>query len=154
MEQYVFLFGRFYMKGANQYQTMEDNMYSIELWKDREQKKIDPKLFSETAEEFAREIGQEDRRKNKGTQLRRFFDEIVRLNSQAQAEGSDWDTILPLVHMIVAKAAYAQGRRLVTRSFVDLIKSGINQIKEKDDLQVLTNFMESFMGFYKIYGPK
>ena len=129
-------------------------MDSIKLWKDRDKKKIDPELFSKTADKLAQKIGQEDRHKNKGTQLRRFFDEIVRLNSQAQAEGSDWDLILPMVHMVVAKAAYAQGRKLVTQSFVDLIKGGISQVKQKDDLQVFTNFLESFVGFYKLYGPK
>jgi len=133
---------------------MEKNMDSIKLWKDHDKKKIDPELFSKTADKLAQKIGHEDRRKNKGTQLRRFFDEIVRLNSQAQAEESDWDLILPLVHMVVAKAAYAQGRNLITQSFMDLIKDGISQVKEKDDLQVFTNFLESFMGFYKLYGPK
>jgi CRISPR-associated protein Csm2 len=62
--------------------------------------------------------------------------------------------ILPHVHMLVAKTAYAQGRKLVTQSFVDLIKSGITQIEEKEDLQVFANFLEAFIGFYKVYRPR
>lgn len=129
-------------------------MTTIELWKDKDKKLLDPELFSIKADEIAKKIGNEDEKKNKSTQLRRFFDEITRLNTQAQADGADWNMILPHVHMLVAKTAYAQGRNLVTQSFVDLMKSGITQTKEKDDLQVFANFLEAFMGFYKVYRPK
>ena len=133
-------------------------MATITLWKDEKARLLDPALFSIEADRIAQEISEDGKRdrkeKNKSTQLRRFFDEIIRLNSQAQAEGTDWNNILPHVHMLVAKTAYAQGRDLVTKSFVDLIKSGITQIKEKDDLQVFANFLEAFMGFYKVYRPK
>jgi len=125
----------------------------IELWKDREKRELDPLLFSVKADNKAREIGEEDRRSNKGTQLRRFFDEIVRLNSLAQKQDSDWNHVLPQLHMLVSKAAYAKGRRLVTDSFVNLLKDCIMQVKDKDDLKVLTSFFEAFMGFYKIYRP-
>lgn len=128
-------------------------MAAIQLWKDREKKELDPLLFSTIADERAEAIGREDRRKNKGTQLRRFFDEVVRLNSQAQSQESDWNLILPQLHMMIAKVAYAKGRGLVTDSFVNLVKDGIHQVKDKDDLKVFANFLESFMGFYKAYKP-
>jgi len=135
-------------------------MTMFNLWKDREKGLVDPLLFSEIAEKFAREIageGKKGRNLNKGTQLRRFFDEIVRLQSQAKClhenDTEKWANLLPYVHMLVAKAAYAEGRKLVSASFVSLIKSGINQIEVPRDLNVFANFFESFMGFYKLYGP-
>lgn len=127
---------------------------SIILWKDKASRKLEPTLFSDTAEKLAREIGNEDRNANKSSQLRRYFDEVVRLSTQAKASGADMNLILPQVHMLVAKVAYAKGRKLVTDSFVELMKSGISQINDKEDLQVFTNFLESFMGFYKMYRPK
>lgn len=138
-------------------------MTMISLWKDSEKKIINPQLFSGEAEKFAREIGRqgkEDRRRklNKGTQLRRFYDEIVRFQTQSKSLRDDdsekWENLLPYVHMLVAKAAYAQGRELVSPSFVDLLKNGISQIETRRDLTVFANFFESFMGFYKLYGPK
>lgn len=131
----------------------EQKMTLITLWKDRNQKILDPFLFSKIAEDHAKAIGHEDRSKNKGTQLRSFFDEILRLDAQAQGENADWKLILPRVHMIVAKVAYANGRNLVTDSFVKLMKDGIAQIHEPDDLHVFTQFLEAFMGFYKMYKP-
>jgi CRISPR-associated protein Csm2 len=127
---------------------------AITLWKDKESKKLEPTLFSVTAEQQAQAIGSEGNNINKSTQLRRYFEEVVRLNTQAKAKGADMDLILPQVHMLVAKVVYAQGRRLVSSSFVEMMKSGINQINDKDDLQVFANFFESFIGFYKIHGPK
>lgn len=132
---------------------------AIALWKDKASKKLEPTLFSETAEQLAKDIGNDGRNRditgdNKSTQLRRYFDEVVRLNTQAKAKGADMDLILPQVHMLVAKVVYAQGRKLVSSSFVEMMKSGINQINDKDDLQVFANFFESFIGFYKMHGPK
>jgi len=138
-------------------------MSEITLWQDSEKKIINQKLFSEVAEKFAREIGKEgtdDRRRklNKGTQLRRFFDEIIRLQSLAKSlpekDTEKWANLLPYIHMLVAKAAYAQGRELVSPSFVNLLKSGISQIETRRDLTIFANFFESFMGFYKLHGPK
>jgi len=126
---------------------------SITLWKDKATKKMEPTLFSVTAEELAKKIGSEDRYANKSTQLRRYFDEMVRLSTQAKASGADMNMILPQVHMLVAKVAYAKGRRLVTESFVEMMQSGISQINDKEDLLVFANFLESFIGFYKMYRP-
>ncbi len=132
-------------------------MATITLWKDPDEKILDPFLFSQIADDWAVKIskeGQRERDKNKSTQLRRFFDEIIRLNTRAQAQDADWNIILPHVHMVVAKAAYAKGRNLVTDSFVSLMRDGISQVNTKEDLRVFTNFFESFMGFYKMHRPK
>jgi len=129
-------------------------MVTITLWKDKENKQLEPTLFSVTAEKLAMEIGEEDRNLNKSTQLRRYFDEVVRLSTQAKANGADMNMILPQVHMLVAKVAYAKGRKLITESFVEMMKSGISQIHDKDDLLVFANFLESFIGFYKMYRPR
>jgi len=129
-------------------------MVTINLWKDRANRKLEPALFSETAEKLAKKIGGEGNNVNKSTQLRRYFDEVVRLTAQAKASGADMDLILPQIHMLVAKVAYARGRNLVSDSFVQMMKSGISQVESKEDLQVFANFLESFMGFYKMYRPK
>lgn len=133
-------------------------MAIIQLWQNEEAKKakvLDPALFFQTAEQLAKDIDTEGRdnrgnmKWNKSTQLRRFFDELVRLNTQAQAKEEEWGMIKPRVHMVVAKAAYAKGRDLVTDKFVSLIRDGVQQVDTREDLQVFTNFFESFMGFYK-----
>jgi CRISPR-associated protein Csm2 len=136
-------------------------MTTITLWQDKGKNEVDPYLFSITANDLAKKIhddGLDNRgreKQNSSTQLRRFFDEITRLNIKAQSEVEPWELIMPQVHMMVAKAAYAKGRDLVTDSFVTLFGDTIRgQVKDRDDLQVFTNFFETFIGFYKSYRKK
>ncbi len=141
-------------------------MDKITFWTDRDKGLIDPLLLSDTAEELAREIAMENktnRKHNKRTQLRKFYDEVVNLSMQASAldENSDneesnrkWNAIHALVNMIVAKAAYAKGRELISTNFLNFIKNGVSEIEESKDLKLFKTFFESFMGFYRLYGPR
>jgi len=132
-------------------------MGEIILWKDKENEKVDPALFSNTAEKLAKDLAEDCRvsknRENKRTQIRKFYDEVVRLDMQAKARPQEWDNILPLVHMLTAKVAYAKGRKLVSDNFVNFIRSSIKQISGKKDLELFANFFEAFIGFYRMHGP-
>ena len=131
-------------------------MEKIEFWKDRAKRIIDPALFSAKAESFAMEIAQDNanyRSVNKRTQLRKFFDEIVSLNMQAKTNPEGWESILPLVHMVTAKAAYAKGRKLISDNFLKFIRESVDQVELSEDLDVFTSFFESFIGFYRFHGP-
>jgi len=131
-------------------------MEKIEFWKDREKGTIDPELFSAKAERLAIDLSKDwkkNQRQNKRTQLRKFYDEVLRLYSEARANKAQWEHILPLVHMITAKAAYANGRGLVSDTFLNFIKTAISQVKEQKDLMVFANFFEAVMGFYRQHGP-
>ena len=125
----------------------------ISLWKDREKGIVDPKLFSEKADGLAQKLAP-NRKMDKGSQLRKFYDEIVRLDMLAKSDREPWENVLPFVHMVTAKAAYAKGRSLVSDDFLEFIKNGIDQIDTPKDLAVFTSFFESFLGFYKMHRPK
>jgi len=126
----------------------------ISFYKDKEKRVLDPKLFSTTAEQWAKKIKESEGGKfNKRTQIRKFYDEVVRYNTLAKVNPGDWDNILPYINMLIAKAAYAKGRNnLVTEDFVGLMKDCVEQIRDPRDLDVFANFFEAFMGFYRQYG--
>lgn len=129
-------------------------MEKLELWADRENRKVDPKLYSDKAESFARLFssdGDSNRKHNKPTQIRKFYDEVVRLNLEARQ--GDWDNIHPLVSMLSAKAAYARGRDLVSDSFLEFVRGAVSQIETPQDLSVFSNLFEAIYGFYKLYKP-
>jgi CRISPR-associated protein Csm2 len=132
-------------------------MTQIQLWKDSGKRILDPKLFSEVAENMAKEMASDNNnskgRENKRTQIRRFYDEVVRLDLLSKKESSDWQMVLPMVHMLTAKAAYAKGRKLISDGFLQFIKSGVDQIHTQSDLEAFSNFFEAFMGFYRMHGP-
>jgi CRISPR-associated protein Csm2 len=138
------------------YITIDKEGKMINFYKNKEKRILNPKLFSEVAMGWAEKIYESGgRNANKRSQLRKFFDEVLRLNSHAKSNPGDWDNIMPYVNMMIAKAAYAQGRGKVTQDFVDLIKGCIDHVHRNDgyrDLDVFANFFEAFIGFYRKYG--
>lgn len=123
----------------------------MKFYKDKATHSIRPELFSTEAENLAKKLSGQGDRLNKRTQIRKFYDEVVRLNALTKGSADDWDNILPYVHMLVAKAAYAEGRQLVSEDFVAFIRDSVGQIEIKEDLDVFANVFEAFMGFYRKY---
>ncbi len=127
------------------------------IWKDKARKEVNPLAFSELAQAIANKIHQEglNRRgkpeKNKSTQLRKYYDVIFNLNQRAKMAGGKWNAIQAQLHRQLALVHYAKGRNLVTDSFVKMMDELIRAVENKQDLQVITDFLEAFMAFYKEY---
>jgi CRISPR-associated protein Csm2 len=131
------------------------------FWEDKLKLKLKVELFSKTADEQAKKISgwddgrqQADRGAPKYTQLRNFYDEVVKYKIQLLANKDDFDRKLPYIKMINAKFAYAYGRKNITKVCQDFWRNLINEIKDYDDFIAFTDFFESFMAFYKQYQPK
>lgn len=140
-------------------------MEPIAFWKDEAKTAVDPKLFSGIADQMAEEIKNEflqsGKKLNRRTQIRKFYDEIIRLDVEAakiniatEPGKQRWNDILPIVHMLTAKAAYANGRKLVSENFMKFIKASVEQIETPKDLKIFSTFFEAFMGFYKYHVPE
>jgi len=121
------------------------------FYKDPGKRILNPDLFYKTAQHLAEDFAKADEKFNKRSQLRKFYDEVLRLNEIAKSNDDEWINIFPYVNMLIAKATYAQGRKLVTDDFVDFIKKSIDQIHSAKDLDVFANLFEAFMGFYRKY---
>lgn len=125
-------------------------------------------LFSEIAKEKSYEVfqGGLDQRgnqsKNKSTQLRKFYDELVLWTDKVHSIGklevgqksSDvrearYKDSAPFIKMMNAKVAYAKGRNHVDDSFEAMFSHCIKSISDAETLKHAKLFMEAFMGFYK-----
>lgn len=114
----------------------------------------DAELFNSIAKERAQAIKGDDDRVNKPTQLRRFYDELLlwetRVSQQPlDAQAAKFAECLPFIRMLNAKAAYANGRKLVDRNFVDLMHHTLSEVTNPQTLTTCKYFWEAFMGFYK-----
>ena len=119
--------------------------------------KVSPNLFSDRAEELAKKLASDNKHQakvNKRTQVRKFYDEVLRLENVSNSRPDQWEAILPQIHMLVAKAAYARGRELVSDEFLEFVKSSVQQIQSSGDLSLFSGFFEAMMGFYRLHGPK
>lgn len=130
----------------------------IVFWKDKAKKIVEPELFSSKAETLAEKVYNGHKRSkekaNKPTQIRKFYDEVMRFGSILKTSPNEFESILPYVRMLNAKAAYALGRDLISAEFKEFISDSLKQIKDRDDFDVFLSYFEAFMGFYKFYVEK
>jgi CRISPR-associated protein Csm2 len=118
---------------------------------------IDSRLYSDIAEDAAKAVAGERGRtnpKNKPSQLRRFYDELVALQEKVRDHQTRFDEQLPFVQMLKAKVAYAKGREKVDDAFVSLLNRVVEQAQDCAKLKQARLFMEAFMAFYKVHGPR
>jgi CRISPR-associated protein Csm2 len=115
--------------------------------------KLDPELFNSIAKNAAKQVAEGGDRVNKATQLRKFYDELVLWDNKVVMHPDKFEEYLPFIRMLNAKAAYAEGRRLIDRNFVNLLSTGLKQVNCPHSLHTFKLFMEAFMGFYKQERP-
>ena len=113
-------------------------------------------LFSDIAQDKAARVYEAgDGRKNKSTQLRKFYDELVmwfdkvHMERTKEARVSKYTELAPFIKMMNAKVAYARGRDHVDACFEQMFTHLIKQISDAETLKHAKLFMEAFMGFYK-----
>lgn len=114
---------------------------------------LDPELFNGKAKQAAKHVRGNDDRVNKPTQLRRFYDELCMWEEKVNRQREKFDEYLPFIRMLNAKAAYAEGRRLVDHTFVNLLHQTLAEVKNAETLTTCKLFWEAFMGFYKQERP-
>lgn len=132
------------------------------FWKDKAKGILKAELFSETAENEAKRIAQSKDFKEKNkivnapayTQLRKFYDDVLRYKTKISANEGDFDKYLPYVRMINAKLTYANARDNITKDCLNSFKARINEILDIKDFYAFADFFEAFMAFYKQYSKK
>lgn len=119
-------------------------------------KPVSVNLFGDIAEEKAAKVYEAGAgRKNKSTQLRKFYDELVmwfdkvHLERTKEAKAIKYTEVAPFIRMMNAKVAYARGRDHVDECFEQMFSHLIRQISDFETLKHAKLFMEAFMGFYK-----
>jgi CRISPR-associated protein Csm2 len=110
----------------------------------------DTKLFDSTAHDAAKEVATADKKHNKPTQLRRFFDELCMWQEKVIHNEGRFNEYVPFIRMMNAKVAYAKGRNLIDENFRALFAHCVQMVNDPRTLLHAKLFMEAFVGFYKI----
>jgi len=111
-------------------------------------------MFDDTAEQIAKEVSNARGETNRSTQLRRFYDEVCTWDAKIKQKPEDFDRYLPLIRMLNAKVAYAQGRKLVDGQFSSLMRDCLRKVEDVSSFNNFKLFFEAFLGFYKVYKPR
>lgn len=115
---------------------------------------INPRLYSDFAEQCAQTVAAGAKNEvNRSTQLRRFYDELVMLQSKVGNSDERFRTHEPFIQMLKAKVAYAVGRKKVDANFEKLMRQIVDQATDHKRLAQAKLFLEAFMAFYKVHRP-
>lgn len=113
-------------------------------------------LFSALAEQAAITVGEagKTKQKNKSSQLRRFYDELVMWQEKVGNSDERFTDCEPYIRMLKAKVAYAAGRGHVDSNFRELLNRLIDQSTNAARLRIAKLFFEAFLAYYRIHGPQ
>lgn len=113
-------------------------------------------LFSTLAEQAAITVGEagKAKQKNKSSQLRRFYDELVMWQEKVGSSNEKFTDCEPYIRMLKAKVAYAAGRGHVDSNFRELLNRLIDQSTNAAQLRIAKLFFEAFLAYYRIHGPQ
>lgn len=120
-------------------------------------KNVSADLFSDQAQKAASACSNAINGRNKSTQIRRFYDELVLWHDKVfsgkteEEQEQKFKELEPYIQMLRAKAAYSKGRNLIDEAFFGMFDSLIRQIKDKEQLKTAKLFMEAFLGYKKCF---
>ena len=111
----------------------------------------DPGLFDTLAENQAWALDAEGGRanKNKSTQIRRFYDELVGWQERIGGVDAKFKQYEAFIRMLNAKVAYAKGRGLVGNEFERWFRECIKSTTNAKALDHFRLHFEAVLGFLK-----
>lgn len=126
----------------------------MDLTKIRFSEPLPENIFDGIAQKAADDISNTRGNKNKSTQIRRFYDELVMWHDKVYSVPQDarqkkYEELAPFIKMLNAKVAYAFGRELVDEAFRKLFDHCIREVKGPESLKYCKLFMEALIGFRK-----
>jgi CRISPR-associated protein Csm2 len=105
-------------------------------------------FFSTCASDFATIIHDEGgQRKNKSSQIRRFFEELILWDERCEESDELCQERLPFIRLMCAKSAYSKGRDLISPSFHEVFTHLVQKIDDYKTLKNARLFMEATIGF-------
>ena len=118
-------------------------------------------LFSKIAEEYAKKIKTiegKNNTKNKNTQIRKFYDELLLWNNKIniaslkkEEREEKFKEFEPFIKMLKAKVAYAKAREYVDDNFKLMFDQCINEINSPESLKDAKFFLEAVIAYSKFH---
>lgn len=113
-------------------------------------------IFGICAEGFAKMVDREGGdRKNKSTQIRRFFEEVVLWDERcASKTEEEFKSVIPFIQLLRSKVHYSKGRDLISQGLMDVLSHLFQQVKSPTTLTHARRFMEASIGYRRALEKK
>lgn len=116
--------------------------------------KLTEDLLKKEPEALAIEFVKQGKAKITSTQIRKFYDDLVLLQSKVRTGMNFEEKILPLIKMTEAKIAYSVGRGVLAKLFYDRIFPYIERIQTKEDFDNFILFYQAVIAYMKFEEKK
>jgi len=111
-------------------------------------------LFEDKAEKIASSFRYDNTGNIKGTQIRKFYDEVLRLKLQIESANSPeekFKEILPYIKMLIPKVVYSKNKKTANEAFENFIKDNIREIHSRREFTVFCDLFECVVAYCKRY---
>ncbi len=85
--------------------------------------------------------------KNKSSQLRKYYDFVVRIKDTLKYDIKTFDEVYPEINKLDYHSTYAESRNKVTKYFVDFIKKNLQNIHTKEDFFAFATHFEAIIAY-------
>lgn len=112
-------------------------------------------LIRDNAMVYAEQIMNNRGSRDNYTQIRKYYDELVRLQQQSiLCNEESFTKYLPSIYIVAAKASYAVSKKTLTQSFGNFIEKNVKSVNTKEDLNSCIMLFEAVLGYLKFYDKK
>lgn len=112
-------------------------------------------LIRDDAMVYAEQIMNNRGSRDNYTQIRKYYDELVRLQQKSiSCDEESFKKYLPSIYIIAAKSSYAISKKILTQSFGNFIEKNIKGVNTKEDLNSCIMLFEAVLGYLKFYDKK
>ncbi len=93
---------------------------------------------------------------NSYTQVRKFYDELLSLQKQAQGnqnnvDSGEFEKVLPMIYLVKSKAAYARGKKNINDNLLSFLVYYIEKIKNIEQLKYFMLYFEAILGYLRLH---
>lgn len=110
-------------------------------------------MINKNADVIAKIIKQGE---NSYTQVRKFYNELLLLQKQAQGnqnnvDSGEFEKVLPMIYLVKSKAAYARGKKNINDNLLSFLVFYIEKIKNIEQLKYFMLYFEAILGYLRLH---
>ena len=138
--------------GNNRYETLTlpEGYLQGGYYSDTDKLKLKKKYIVEYPKDIANLLEKDGGRDtNKRSQIRRFYDYLLRVESKMNLPNNDFSSIEADFMELVPHVAYARTRSVVSEMFIQFINKNAEAVHDEKDLRAFVKHFEAVIAFTK-----
>lgn len=116
-------------------------------FKDENKKTLKSEYIIEYPKHIVENFKKYEKDKNKSSQLRKYYDFVVRIKDTLKYNIKTFDEVYPEINKLDYYSSYAESRGKVSNHFVNFIKKNLQNINTKEDFFAFATHFEAIIAY-------